>query len=152
MSASSPAPRSAAPAQDVTSRGGELDWLLDDLVARVGSVRKALVLSRDGLAKGASQDLDREDGEHLAAVCSGFHSLARGVGEHFAAGRVRQTIVELDEAFLLVAAAGEGSCLAVLTDGEADVGRVAYEMTLLVKRVGAHLVTQPRAEAADPSS
>ncbi|MFJ9082144.1 roadblock/LC7 domain-containing protein [Streptomyces sp. NPDC102384] len=150
MSAPSPSPRSATP--DATVHGGELDWLLDDLVARVGSVRKALVLSRDGLAKGASQDLAREDSEHLAAVSSGFHSLARGVGEQFAAGQVRQTIVELDEAFLLVAAAGEGSCLAVLTTGDADVGRVAYEMTLLVKRVGAHLVTQPRAEATDPSS
>jgi len=122
----------------------ELSWLLDDLVARVASIRKALVLSGDGLAVGASEGLTREDSEHLAAVASGFHSLAKGVGRHFGAGGVRQTMVELDEAFLFVTAAGDGSCLAVLTDADSDVGQVAYEMALLVKRVGAHLGSAPR--------
>ncbi|MGW3728596.1 roadblock/LC7 domain-containing protein, partial [Streptomyces sp. NPDC000851] len=100
----------------------------------------------DGLATGVSKDLTREDGEHLAAVASGFHSLAKGVGRHFEAGNVRQTVVELDDAFLFVTAAGDGSCLAVLSDADSDVGQVAYEMTLLVKRVGAHLATAPRTD------
>lgn len=125
---------------------GELNWLLDELVQRVGSIRKAMVLSGDGLPRGSSEGLTREDGEHLAAVASGFHSLAKGVGRHFEAGSVRQTVVELDGAFLFVTAAGDGSCLAVLADAESDVGLVAYEMTLLVKRVGAHLGTAPRAD------
>jgi predicted regulator of Ras-like GTPase activity (Roadblock/LC7/MglB family) len=125
---------------------GELNWLLDDLVKRVASIHKALVLSGDGLPTGVSEELTREDGEHLAAVASGFHSLAKGVGRHFDAGGVRQTVVELDEAFLFVTAAGDGSCLAVLSDADADVGQVAYEMTLLVKRVGAHLASSPRTE------
>ncbi|MEV4950355.1 roadblock/LC7 domain-containing protein [Streptomyces sp. NPDC053755] len=135
------APNAAAPS---TSGNGELNWLLDELVQRVGSIRKALVLSSDGLPTGASADLTREDGEHLAAVASGFHSLAKGVGRHFEAGRVRQTVVELEDAFLFVTAAGDGSCLAVLADAESDVGQVAYEMTLMVKRVGVHLTTAPR--------
>lgn len=41
-------------------------------------------------------------------------------------------------------AAGDGSCLAVLSDADSDVGQVAYEMTLMVKRVGDHLATAPR--------
>ena len=73
---------------------GELNWLLDDLVDRVASIRKALVLSGDGLPTGVSKDLTREDSEHLAAVASGFHSLAKGVGRHFEAGNVRQTVGE----------------------------------------------------------
>ncbi len=129
-----------------TTDKGELNWLLDDLVDRVASIRKAIVLSGDGLATGASKDLTREDSEHLAAVASGFHSLAKGVGRHFEAGDVRQTVVELDEAFLFVTAAGDGSCLAVLSDADSDVGQVAYEMTLLVKRVGAHLGSAPRTD------
>ncbi|MET8473696.1 roadblock/LC7 domain-containing protein [Streptomyces sp. NPDC006422] len=124
----------------------ELNWLLDDLVERVAGVRKAMVLSGDGLPTGASEGLSREDSEHLAAVASGFHSLAKGVGRHFEAGGVRQTVVELDEAFLFVTAAGDGSCLAVLSDADSDVGLVAYEMTLLVKRVGAHLGTARRTD------
>jgi predicted regulator of Ras-like GTPase activity (Roadblock/LC7/MglB family) len=129
-----------------TRGAGELNWLLDELVQRVGSIRKAMVLSGDGLARGSSEGLTREDGEHLAAVASGFHSLAKGVGRHFEAGSVRQTVVELDDAFLFVTAAGDGSCLAVLADADTDVGLVAYGMTLMVKRVGVHLGTAPRAD------
>lgn len=142
----------AAPAAaGVGDGGGELNWLLDELVQRVGSIRRALVLSGDGLPRGTSRGLTREDGEHLAAVASGFHSLAKGVGHHFETGGVRQTVVELDQAFLFVTAAGDGSCLAVLADADSDVGQVAYEMTLLVKRVGAHLATAPRASLAGGS-
>jgi predicted regulator of Ras-like GTPase activity (Roadblock/LC7/MglB family) len=136
----------APKATDHTTHNGELNWLLDELVDRVAGIRKAVVLSGDGLATGVSKDLSREDGEHLAAVASGFHSLAKGVGRHFEAGDVRQTVVELDEAFLFVTAAGDGSCLAVLSDADSDVGLVAYEMTLLVKRVGVHLATMPRTD------
>ncbi|MER6440886.1 MULTISPECIES: roadblock/LC7 domain-containing protein [unclassified Streptomyces] len=139
------APKTTGPTETGTA-SGELNWLLDDLVDRVASIRKAVVLSGDGLATGASKDLTREDSEHLAAVASGFHSLAKGVGRHFEAGGVRQTVVELENAFLFVTAAGDGSCLAVFSDADSDVGQVAYEMTLLVKRVGAHLAAAPRTD------
>lgn len=124
---------------------GSLDWLLDDLVSRVGQVDKAVILSRDGLAIGASADLSREDAEHLAAVAAGFQSLARGFGQHFGCGSPMQTIVELESAFLFVTAAGEGSCLAVLATAGADAGLIAYEMAVLVKRVGQHLGVRPGA-------
>ncbi|MFH9071303.1 roadblock/LC7 domain-containing protein [Streptomyces alboflavus] len=133
-------------------RSGELDWLLDDLVLRVGDVRHAVVLSNDGLAVGASTALTREDAEHLAAVASGFHSLAKGAGRHFGAGGVRQTMVEMDDAFLFVAAAGDGSCLAVLSTVTADIGLVAYEMARMVKRVGEHLDTPARLSGREPGS
>ncbi|WP_175409503.1 roadblock/LC7 domain-containing protein [Streptomyces sp. TRM64462] len=123
---------------------GGLDWLLDDLASRVHDVRHAVVLSNDGLPVGASSELGRADAEHLAAVASGFHSLAKGTGRHFGAGGVRQTMVEMDEAFLFVVSAGDGSCLAVLSAASADIGLIAYEMARLVKRVGEHLHTPPR--------
>ncbi|MEU6663411.1 roadblock/LC7 domain-containing protein [Streptomyces sp. NPDC046821] len=116
-----------------------LGRLLDDLTERVEHVRNALVLSSDGLVTGASTALGREDAEYLAAVASGMHSLAKGSGRHFGAGGVRQTMVEFDDAVLFVTAAGDGSCLCVLSSAEADIGQVAYEMTLLVNRVGESL-------------
>ncbi|MFD9868315.1 roadblock/LC7 domain-containing protein [Streptomyces niveus] len=116
-----------------------LDWLLEDLTNRVEPIRHALVLSNDGLVTGASSGLAREDAEHLAAVSSGLHSLARGSGRHFSAGKARQTMIEFDDALLFVTAAGDGSCLCVLSEAEADVGQIAYEMTLMVNRVGEHL-------------
>jgi predicted regulator of Ras-like GTPase activity (Roadblock/LC7/MglB family) len=129
---------------DAVPRSDGLDWLLDDLVSRVDEVRHAVVLSNDGLAVGASSALRREDAEHLAAVASGFHSLAKGAGRHFESGPVRQTMVEMDDGFLFVAAAGDGSCLAVLCSASADIGLIAYEMARLVKRVGEHLDAPPR--------
>jgi predicted regulator of Ras-like GTPase activity (Roadblock/LC7/MglB family) len=121
-----------------------LSWLLDDLAARVAQVDKAVILSRDGLALAASAGLTREDAEHLAATAAGFQSLARGIGHHFGGGSVRQTIVEMEHSFLFVTAAGAGSCLAVLSPASADAGLIAYEMALLVKRVGEHLSVNPR--------
>jgi predicted regulator of Ras-like GTPase activity (Roadblock/LC7/MglB family) len=116
-----------------------LDWLLDDLLERIPSVKHAMVLSTDGLVTANSQSLEQADAEHLAAVASGLQSLAKGSGAHFGSGRVRQTMIEFEEGLLFVTSAGEGSCLCVLTGGDADVGAVAYEMSLLVNRVGEHL-------------
>ena len=126
------------------SHGGQLDWLLNDLVARVTNIDKAVILSRDGLVIGASSGLSREDSEYLCAVAAGFQSLARGAGHHFGGGAVRQTVVEMEQAFMFVTAAGEGSCLAVLAGAGVDAGMVAYEMAILVRRVGEHLGVSPR--------
>jgi predicted regulator of Ras-like GTPase activity (Roadblock/LC7/MglB family) len=126
------------------SHGGQLDWLLDDLVGRVTHIDKAVILSRDGLVVGASSEMTREDSEYLCAIAAGFQSLARGAGQHFGGGAVRQTVVEMESAFMFVTAAGEGSCLAVLTAGNVDAGLVAYEMAILVRRVGDHLDVSPR--------
>ncbi|MFI0773295.1 roadblock/LC7 domain-containing protein [Streptomyces sp. NPDC021212] len=132
-------------------RSSELDWLLEELVAHVPEIRQAVVLSGDGLPVGASEAVSRDDGERFAAIASGFHSLAKGAGRHFRAGGVVQTLVELEDGFLFVVAAGEGSCLAVFSDAAADVGLVAYEMARLVKRVGPHLGTPVRGEAGETS-
>ncbi|MGR6974279.1 roadblock/LC7 domain-containing protein [Streptomyces cynarae] len=129
----------------------ELGWLLDDLTERVEPVRHALVLSNDGLVTGTSTGLRREDAEHLAAVSSGLHSLAKGSGRHFGAGQVRQTVIEFEDAILFVTAAGPGSCLCVLSAAEADIGQIAYEMTLMVNRVGEHLAVTEREREHKPT-
>ena len=126
----------------------QLDWLLDDLVLRVPHIDQAAFLSQDGLAHGASRGLDRADAEHLAALAAGFQSLARGAGRHFGGGEVRQTIIVMTSGFLFVTAAGQGTCLAVLTGAEADVGQVAYEMAVLVQRTGDHLQVNMRTPSA----
>ncbi|RFU39339.1 roadblock/LC7 domain-containing protein [Actinomadura logoneensis] len=123
---------------------GELNWLLDNLVQRVPQVQNAVVLSSDGLRMASSSGLAREDSEHMSAVAASFQSLARGAGETFGGGAVRQTIVEMENSFLIISAAGHGACLAVLADAGADLGVIAYEMAMLVTRVGQHLSADPR--------
>ena len=131
--------------------GRDLAWLLDDLASRVPDFKRAVILSRDGLAVAASRDLSREDAEHLCALASAVQSLARGAGERFGVGAVRQTIVELEQALLFVTAAGHGSCLAALCAASADAGLIAYEMAMLVKRAGPHLAAHPRFPAVHTS-
>ncbi len=123
---------------------GHLDWLLDDLIARVTHVQKAVIFSRDGLTTGSSATLSREDAEHLSALAAGLQSLASGGARHFGMGQVHQTLIEMDSGYLFVTAAGEGSCLAVLIDSQADVGLVAYDMALIVKQLGSHMAVNSR--------
>src|SRR5712664_3967638 len=96
------------------SNGEPLGWLMDNLVSRVANVRQALVLSRDGLVVATSQNVSREEGDKLSALAAGVHSLARGAGQQVGGGEVRQTVIEMDSAFMFVMAAGQGTCLAVL--------------------------------------
>ena len=121
-----------------------LQWLLDDFVRRVAAADRIVVLSSDGLLVGRSSSLSHEDAEHLSAMASAFQGLARGAARHFEGGGVRQTLVEMDNMFLVVTAAGRGACLAVLASEKADLGLIAYEMNILLKRVGAYLSAAPR--------
>jgi predicted regulator of Ras-like GTPase activity (Roadblock/LC7/MglB family) len=127
-----------------TDTSAQLSWLLDDLTQRVTEVGHAIVLSSDGLLLAGSRALPQEEAQRLAAVASGFHSLAKGTGRHFGGGAVRQTVVEMEMGYLFVSAAGENACLAVLAPEGADIGLVAYEMARLVTRVGQHLAVADR--------
>jgi predicted regulator of Ras-like GTPase activity (Roadblock/LC7/MglB family) len=127
-----------------TDTAGQLSWLLDNLVDQVEAVEQSLILSRDGLVVASSRGLNREESEHLSALAAGVQSLARGTGERFRGGKVRQTIIEMEHAFLFVIAAGRGTCLAVLTTGDPNVGVIAYEMAMLVRRMGKYLGAEPR--------
>lgn len=130
-----------------TTRTRELTWLIDDFVDRVVGINRAAVLSNDGLLIGRSSDLSHEDAEHLSAMASAYQSLSRGTARQFDGGRVRQTLVEMDNAFLFVMAAGKGASIAVLAANTADLGMVAFEMNRLVKRVSNVLSAGPRSTA-----
>lgn len=133
-----------------TTRKPNLDWLLDDLVERVPSAQQAVALSADGLLLGSSRGLSQEDAEHMSAMAAGFQSLAKGASRHFNAGPVRQTVVEMESAYLFVTAAGQGACLAVLAGSDADIGLIAYEMAMLVMRVGENM-SSPERNSVVPS-
>ncbi len=132
------------PSQRAVGTDGYLDWLLDDLVGRATHVQNAVILSRDGLTVGTSAALSRETSDHLSALAAGLQSLANGGAALFGTGQVRQTVIEMDRGFLFVTAAGEGSCLAVLADAEADVGLIGYDMARMVKQVGRHMAVTGR--------
>ncbi|HEX6681739.1 MAG TPA: roadblock/LC7 domain-containing protein [Candidatus Limnocylindrales bacterium] len=130
-----------------TTAAAELAWLVDDLVVRIPQAQQAILLSADGLLM-ASSTGHREDAEHMSAVAASLFGLARGAGRRFGKGKVRQAILEMETGFLFVIAAGNGACLSVLADEDADAGLMAYEMAMLVVRAGQHLGTTLRQPVA----
>lgn len=135
-------PQGSAAGSDTSPNA--LGWLLDDILGKVPSARHAVLLSVDGLVLGSDSAMDGDSADHLAAVASGLASLARGAGRRFEVGAVRSTIIEFDEAYLLISDAGHRTCLAVLTGADTDLGLLAYEAELMVTRVGEHLATGTR--------
>lgn len=113
--------------------------LVDDFTRGEG-VSAAVLLTQDGLPL-ATAGISRDDADHLAALASGLHGLARNAANRFApeGAGVRQTIVELHSTqgatrFLLVGTAGPG-LLAVLTSLNADLGEVAAQMAVLARQI-----------------
>jgi predicted regulator of Ras-like GTPase activity (Roadblock/LC7/MglB family) len=126
----------------------ELNWLLANFCQQVPATRSALVATTDGLKKFV-HGLDGDGADKLAAIASGFVSLARSTGSSFGSSHgVRQVIAELDDTLLFVSTAGHGALLAVLASHEADVGVIGYEMGQLVRRVPSYLETPGRHEVA----
>jgi predicted regulator of Ras-like GTPase activity (Roadblock/LC7/MglB family) len=72
----------------------------------------------------------------LAAVASGLASLATGAAQLFEGGQVLQSVVEMQNGYLLLMRVGDGSHLATLAVTSCDIGQIGYEMAILVERVG----------------
>ena len=122
----------------------DLNWLITDFAGRVPAVAHAIVVSADGLPLAFSEGFPKDRADQLAAVTSGLTSLTQGASRVFEGGPVTQTVVEMRRGVLLVMAISDGSSLAVLAGDDCDLGLVAYEMALLVDRVGHALTPEPR--------
>lgn len=125
---------------------GRFGWLVTDFTERVPGVAHAVVVSADGLLLSSSARLPTDRADQLAAVASGLSSLTQGAARCFEAGPVRETVVEMERGVMLLMAISDGSALAVLAAPSCDIGQVAYEMALLVERVGQMLTPELRAE------
>lgn len=121
-----------------------LDWLISRFVQEVADAAHAILVSSDGLLMAASASIPADRAEQLGAVSSGLASLAVGAARLFAGGGVLQTVVEMEQGYLMLMSVGDGSNLAVLTSATADIGQVGYEMALLVERVGRVVQASPR--------
>lgn len=128
----------------LTSSAQDLNWLITNFVERVPAVAHAIVVSADGLPLAFSDGFPPDRADQLAAVASGLSSLTQGASRVFEGGTVLQTVVEMEGGLLVVMTISNGSSLAVLAAPDCDMGLVAYEMTLLVERVGRALTPEPR--------
>ena len=130
----------------MSTGASNLNWLIGRFVDAVPAVRKAVVVSSDGLAMAVSLDVDRESADRLAAVASGMIVLAYGSAGRMGAGAVSNVIVEMTNGWLFVTGISDGSLLCALTTRAVDIGSVAYQMALFAERAGQVLTPEVREE------
>jgi predicted regulator of Ras-like GTPase activity (Roadblock/LC7/MglB family) len=134
-----PEGRSAATRDSITPRSTQhnsLDWLVSNFARDVSGVSHAVLVSADGLLIAASEHMPTERADQLAAVASGLASLSAGAAQLFNGGHVLQSVVEMENGYLLLMRVGDGSNLATLATTTCDIGQIGYEMAILVERVG----------------
>ncbi|MFD0202983.1 MULTISPECIES: roadblock/LC7 domain-containing protein [Saccharothrix] len=124
----------------------QFGWLVSNFADRVPGVAHAVVISVDGLLLTASSGLPDDRADQLAAIAAGVASLTESAARTFDGGGVLRSVIEMQYGIMLLMSIRDGSCLAVLAAPDADVGQVAYEMTVVVDQVGQLLTPELRAQ------
>lgn len=132
-----------------------LHWLLTNLIEEVPGLLSVAVVSSDGLlllssdpgriaeareAYAGPPAGPRGSAADLATIVSGIGSLTIGAAKLMDVGRVKQTMVAMDEGSLFVMSISDGSLLGVHASPDCDMSAVAYHMALFVGRAG-HVLT-----------
>jgi uncharacterized protein len=115
------------------------NWLLDTFTSNTAGVLEAIAVSADGLLMAMSAVTDRANAERLAAVVSGMISLAGGAAGAYGLGALNRVVVDMADGYLLLTSISAGSVLGVIATRSANLGTVAYEMTMFANRAGASL-------------
>lgn len=118
------------------TRTQQADWLLDQFAQQVPGVVHVATVAADGLCIARSGQLTPDMADPLAAITAGMASLTGGAARHFGAEPVIQTVIEMSGLYLCLMSISDGSHLVVLAAGDADLGKIAFEMVRLVERVG----------------
>jgi predicted regulator of Ras-like GTPase activity (Roadblock/LC7/MglB family) len=127
---------------ELQAAAADFTWLLNRFANETAGVVDAIAVSSDGLLIAVSDLREHADSERLAAIVSGITSLAAGASGNYGLGGLNKVIIDLEGGHVLVSAIGGGAVLGVVTDKEAKLGNIAYEMTLFANRAGAALSPQ----------
>lgn len=131
----------------------DVSWVLEPLLV-LPHVVHALVLSGDGLVKGASPSLTREAREGASAMMSALQGAARAVAISLSGDegtRLRQVVVDTDSGFVFAIPAGSNTVLAVFAHREVDMGVVAHHMQIQVATLGDKVMTSRARDAGNLS-
>lgn len=129
-----------------------MSWMVRDIVDNVPRALHAVVLSADGLPRGATDGLTEKDVRTISAAMAGMQSLSRATA-HFAgpaeARGWNQTVIEFSHGWIFLIGAGQGAYLAAAAEPDVDMQQISFRMHRLVARLGDSLTTPPRVSAAD---
>jgi len=132
----------------------DMSWMVRDIVDNVPRARHAVVLSADGLPRGATDGLTTKDVKTISAAMSGMQSLSRATA-HFAGPsqerQWNQTVIEFSHGWVFLIGAGQGAYLAAAAEPDVDLQQLSFRMNRLVARLGGNLISPPRAGIEDSS-
>ncbi|MET7451936.1 roadblock/LC7 domain-containing protein [Streptomyces sp. NPDC005574] len=130
----------------------DLSWMLEDIVTNVPKARHAVLLSADGLPRGATEGLVEKDVRTISAAMAGMQSLSRATA-HFAGmaedRQWHQTIIEFSHGWIFLIGAGQGAYLAAAAAPDVDMQQISFRMHRLVARLGNNLTSPPRVNLDD---
>ncbi|EGX59246.1 hypothetical protein SZN_13626 [Streptomyces zinciresistens K42] len=132
----------------------DLSWMLDDIVTNVPKARHAVLLSADGISRGATEGLVDDDLRTISAAMAGMQALSRAAArfiEPVQDPQWRQTIIEFSQGWIFLIGAGQGAYLAAAADLDVDMDQISFRMHRLVARLGNNLATPPRVETDELS-
>ena len=129
-------------AYGLSAEAQNFNWLLGKFAAETAGVLEAIAVSADGLLMAMSAGQERAGADRLAAITSGITSLSGGAARAYQLGTLNKVIVDMAHGYLLVSAISSGSVLGVIAAKTANLGNIAYEMTLFATRAGAALTPQ----------
>lgn len=122
----------------------KLTWMLGSL--DIEGVRYSVLISGDGLRMAHSDSISRDEADAFAAAVSGVQSLGKALavmcGDQD--NRLRQNLIEYDQALVLVTAAGQNAMLGVCAEPTADAGLIVHRMNDLASRLGNELTSETR--------
>ncbi|MFE9442084.1 roadblock/LC7 domain-containing protein [Streptomyces sp. NPDC006602] len=130
----------------------DMSWMVRDIVDNVPRALHAVVLSADGLPRGATDGLTDKDVRTISAAMAGMQSLSRATA-HFAGPaedrRWNQTVIEFSHGWIFLIGAGQGAYLAAAAEPDVDLQQISFRMHRLVARLGDSLTSPPRVSGAD---
>ncbi len=122
----------------------KLTWMLTSL--DLEGVRYSVLISGDGLRLAHSESISRDEADAFAAAVSGVQSLGKALavlcGDKD--NRLRQNLIEYDQALVLITAAGQNAMLGVCAEPTADAGLIVHRMNDLASRLGNELTSGTR--------
>ncbi|WP_437043559.1 roadblock/LC7 domain-containing protein [Streptomyces sp. enrichment culture] len=126
--------------------------MVQDIVTNVPKARHAVVLSADGIPRGSTDGLTRNDVGTVSAAMAGMQSLSRATA-HFAGPSPDrewiQTVIEFQHGWVFLIGAGQGAYLAAAAEPDVDMEQLSFRMNRLVARLGNNLTAPPRVIPTD---
>lgn len=135
--------------------GDDLSWMVRDIVDNVPRARNAVVLSADGIPRGATDGMTEADVRTVSAAMAGMQSLSRATARFAGAAedaRWHQTIVEFSHGWVFLIGAGQGAFLAAAAEPDVDLQQISFRMHRLVARLGGNLTSAPRTSAGQAAT